>query len=355
MSRLMQRTGMLVLGLLVGLSAVAQSAQIAPDHEAIRYVGRFTEDYRFGWTGCLIEVDFQGSEISAELEVVDGAAAGMTVVVDGEPRFLKISNGRKTYTLAEGLDAEAPHRIVLFKRSEGSLGTVRFHGFQTSEGATLSRPPAHTRKMLVIGDSITCGYGNEAKTLDEGNSIENENGYRAYAPIAARALNADLMMFCWSGRGMFRNRQLKNDQAATIPKIFDQTVPMSGTPEWDHSRFVPDVVVINLGTNDMAEQNGKKEPLSKAEYSAAYKTFIERIREIAPDSKIIISIGPMGFEPVSEWLPEIAGEFSDVSVLVYAPFAGPEDKGGHYHPSVQKDQSMALELIQAVERVMNWK
>ncbi len=202
---------------------------------------------------------------------------------------------------------------------------------------------------------FTCGYGNEAKTLAEGNTVENENGYMSYAPIAARALEADLMMFCWSGRGLFRNRQLNDDQATTIPKIFNQTLPMSGTPEWDHSRFVPDVVVINLGTNDMAEQNGKKAPLPKAGYVAAYKQFITRIRAIAPDSKIIISIGPMGFKPVSEWLPEIAAEFDDVSVLVYAPFTGPEDKGGHYHPSVQKDHAMALELIQAIEGVVSWK
>lgn len=30
--------------------------------------------------------------------------------------------------------------------------------------------------------------------------------------------------FGWSGRGMFRNRQLKHDQAATLPKIFGQTL-----------------------------------------------------------------------------------------------------------------------------------
>lgn len=341
-----------VLGICVCLTAGAVT--IAPDNADIRYVGRFTDDYRFGWTGCMIEIEFAGSEISADLELVEGVAAGLTVVVDGEPRFLKVDEGRKEYLLAEGL-GEGTHRIALFKRSEGSLGSVRFHGFKASDDAVLSRPQAPDRKMLVIGDSITCGYGNEAKSLDEGNTVENENGYLSYAPITARRLNADLMMFCWSGRGMYRNRQLENDQAATIPKIFDQTLPMDKVIKWDHSTFVPDVVVINLGTNDMAFQNDKKSPLPKEDFIEVYAAFISRIREFAPDSKIVISIGPMGFEPVSQWLPEIAVQFEDVSVLVYAPFADASDKGGHYHPSVKKDQHMADELVDVVKAATGWE
>jgi hypothetical protein len=66
------KTQCLVLALALLASSAAHPVQVAPDHEAIRYVGRFADDYRFGWTGCLIEVDFHGSELSAELEVVAG-------------------------------------------------------------------------------------------------------------------------------------------------------------------------------------------------------------------------------------------------------------------------------------------
>ncbi len=345
----------MAVGVLMGWVAVAQPVPVGPQNEAIRYVGRFTDDYRFGWTGCRIEVDFQGSELSAELEVVDGPAAGLTVVVDGKARFLKISRGRKTYPLFQGMEGSGKHRIALFKRSEGALGTVQFHGFQTSEGAILSRPPERARKMWVIGDSITCGYGNEAATIEEGNTLENENGYMSYAPIAARALNADLMMFCWSGRGLCRNRQLSNDRDKTIPKIFDQTLPMTDSIKWDHARFVPGVVVINLGTNDMAEHDGIKVPLSKDEYVDAYKRFVKRIRSCAPESKIILSIGPMTCAPVGEWLSEIARAFDGVSVLIYSPAQGTEDLGGDYHPRVKKDREMAAELIRVIHRVTGWE
>jgi lysophospholipase L1-like esterase len=349
----MKRLYVFVLGIGLFLSTAAE--QVAPSHESIRYIGRFTDDYRFGWTGCMIETDFQGTEIAAKLDVVQGPAAGITVIVDGVPRFLKVIKDRKNYVLAEGLAEGKQHRIQIFKRSEGSLGTIRFDGFRISPGGELFRPTAPVRKMLVIGDSITCGYGNEAATIDEGNTIENENGYMSYAPIAARALEADLMMFCWSGRGMYRNRQLNNDREKTIPKIFDQTLPMDESIKWDHSRFVPDVVAINLGTNDMALHNGKKEPLAKEEYISAYKQFLSRILGYYPQSKIIISIGPMVDGAITGWLSEIAADFDNISVLVYSPFSGPEDKGGHHHPSVKKDRAMAAELLRAIHRVTGWK
>jgi endoglucanase len=348
----MKRLSLCLIGLLVCLCATARS--VAPSDDAIRMVGRFTDDFRFGWTGSLIETDFAGTTIEADLEVVEGPAAGITVVVDGAPRFLKLSKGRSRYTLADDLDAASVHRIVVFKRSEGGKGEVRFQGFEVSADGVLTLPAAPQRKMLVIGDSITCGYGNEAKSLKEGNTIENENGYMSYAPIAARTLNADLMMLCWSGRGLYRNRQLENDQAATIPKIFNQTLPLDSSIEWDHSKYVPDVIVINLGTNDMAEQKGQKAPLPKDGYMAAYKAFIARLRAYAPDSKVILSIGPMGSDPVRQWLPTIAADFEDVSVLIYSPFAGPEDKAGHHHPSVTKDVSMAAELVAEIQSETDW-
>ena len=351
MEKLIKQITLLILILLMSWGVEAQSLRISPQSKTIRYVGRFSDDYRFGWTGCLIETDFQGLELSADLEVVEGSAAALTVVVDGQPHFLKISKDRKTYRLFQGSENSKKHRIALFKRSEGSLGTVRFHGFQASEGATFSRPPDPSRKMLVVGDSITCGYGNEAKTLAEGNTLENENGYMSYAAIAARMLNADLMMFCWSGRGMYRNYQAKNYYEGTIPKIFDRTLPFSAQPQWDHSRFVPDIIVINLGTND-TNLNGGKKPLPKHEFIAAYRKFLDRLRALAPKSKIILSIGPMGFDPVREWLPEIAKEYENTTVLTYAPFDGADDLGGHHHPSVKKDLEMAKELVTAIKKTL---
>ncbi|WOO41022.1 SGNH/GDSL hydrolase family protein [Rubellicoccus peritrichatus] len=341
--------------LALGFSSTGFAKFVSPDDDAIRYIGRFTDDYRFAWTGTEIETLFKGTTILAELQVVARGTAGLTILVDGEPHFLKIGKGRQKYTLAKGLDPEQVHRISIIKRSEVGLGTVRFYGFELPDGGELIRPPAPERKMLVIGDSITCGYGNEAKVPGEGNTIENQNGYMSYALVAARALNADAMLVCWSGRGMYRNRSAENDQAGTLPKLFDQILPFDADILWDHARFVPDVIVINLGTNDAAELDGVKSPLPKEEFIKTYIAFLERLRELAPEAYLVLSIGPMKYGPVADWLPEIASSFEDTSVLVYAPFSGKADIGGHYHPSVAKAKDMARELVDTIHSMVAWE
>jgi lysophospholipase L1-like esterase len=350
-----KRAGLFLCIAMVSVRVAAElPVQMDPGHPAILYTGRFTDDYRFGWSGSRIETELEGSSISAVLELVSGKTAAITAVVDGQEKTLILNAGQKIYPLAEELEVGKRHRVVLFKRSEGSIGTVKFGGFLLPDGGELFKVAAPERRILVIGDSITCGYGNEAKTVEEGNTVENENGYRSYAAIAARDLNAGLMMICWSGRGMYRNRQVLNDTVDTIPKIFDRTLPAEAGLPWDHSRFIPDVVVINLGTNDMSTQGGKP-PLGKDDYIAAYTAFLSRIRSLYPEAKIILSSGPMAYKPVSDWLPEIAAQFEGASTLLYAPLSGAEDRGGHWHPSVKKDKAMAAELTAHIKTRTDWK
>ena len=336
-----------ILSMLLPLSLLAKA--VAPSDTAIRYVGRFTEDFRFAWTGSQIETRFIGTTILADLQVVAAAPAGLTIVVDGEPRFLKLGKGRQTYTLAEGLDPKREHQILIIKRSEGSKGTVRFFGFELPDGGELMRPKALEKKLLFVGDSITCGYGNEASDPSEGNTVENENGYMSYALIASRQLLADAMLVCWSGRGMYRNRSKNHDRSGTLPDLFEQTLPYDKATQWNHDQFIPDVVVINLGTNDSADLNGAKGPLAKADFMATYVAFLKKLRGIAPDAKLILTVGPMQAGPVVDWLPEIAAQFDDAHVLIYSKFAGKADVGGHWHPSVQKHKAMAEQLIEVID------
>lgn len=346
---------LIITVLSAGLLLAGESVTLSATDPAIRYTGRFSDDFRFGWTGSQIETVFTGSELSAVLEITSGQKAGITAIVNGEEKTLVVTAGQKIYPVAAGLDPAAAHHIVLFRRSEGSTGETRFGGLIASADAKFSAPAPRSRRILVIGDSITCGYANEAAGPKEGNTVENENGYLSYAPVAARELNADLMMVCWSGRGLYRNRNAGDDKSGVLPLLFEQTLPKSADPVWDHSRFVPDVIAINLGTNDMNTEKGQKEPLKQEDYTGAAVAFIQRLRNLYPASKIILSIGPMEFEPVQSWLPGIAAQFDDVSVLVYPKYTGPEDYAGHWHPSVRKNREMAAQLTGKIRELTGWR
>ncbi|NOU36336.1 MAG: SGNH/GDSL hydrolase family protein [Kiritimatiellaceae bacterium] len=348
---------LLVVAVLVCRVSAEDLKVLSPADPAIRYVGRFTDDYQFGWSGSQIETIFTGSEISATLELSGGSKVGITAVVDGKENFILVIPEKSTYPIASGLAAGEKHHILLFRRSEGALsgkGVVRFGGFGASTDGAFSAPAPRQHKLLVLGDSITCGYANEAAAQQANNTVENENGYLSYAAIAARSLDADLMMVCWSGKGMYRNIGAENYLEDTIPDLFDRTLPASATPAWNHSQFVPDVIAINLGTNDAGTNSGK-EPLKKEDYVDAACRLIKRLRADAPGSKIILSIGPMRYDPVQSWLSEIAAQFDNVSVLIYSKYAGSDDQGGKsFHPSVKKHREMADELAAKVREITGW-
>ncbi len=350
--------GLLIVWLSSIVCAADESALpvfVPPHTPAVVTAGRFTEDYRFGWTACNVRLRFSGTAINALVKLTRGRAAALQIVVDGVPtRMLIVTPHQTLYPLAEGLP-DGEHTVELWKRTEGFQGEMQLIGFQLGEGgAPLPASPAN-RRMLVIGDSISCGYGNEARETSEGNTLENENGYLAYGPIAARALGAEIMVVAWSGRGMFRNRDEENDRRDVLPDLFERTLPLDPEQVWDHRRFVPHVIVINLGTNDLARGRGNVKPeLDKAEFLRAYRRFLERLRGLYPDASILISIGPMAIEPIAGWLTELEAEYPNVYRLVFEKREGAEFFGGHWHPSVVMHEIMARALAEKIRAVVGW-
>ncbi|MFA5659273.1 MAG: GDSL-type esterase/lipase family protein, partial [Oscillospiraceae bacterium] len=60
---------------------------------------------------------------------------------------------------------------------------------------------------------------------------------------------------------------------------------------WDFS-FKPDLIVINLGQNDISYCTGK--PEHEAEFMNAYSDFLKQIRNANPNAKILCTLGIMG-------------------------------------------------------------
>ena len=334
------------------LSPQAFSANLKPSDKNIRYIGRFTKDYQFAWTGSSIEIEFEASSISASFTCgkLSKGSVAMTAMLNGEEKVLFINPKEKDYLIADKLP-KGKNKLTLFRRSEASYGNLQFEGFKSSGKIKLHKPQISKRRIHVIGDSITCGYGNGTLNLQEGCTVENENGYMSYAAIAARELQADIMMTCWSGKGMTRNGNANDPM--TMPKLFDFILPKEQTGKFDHKNYIPDVFVINLGTNDMRKTHTT--PLSKENYIRDYNQFIKKLRSYAPKSKIILCIGPMGFMPVKPWLSEIPKQHKNTSVLIFDAYKDASEKGGHFHPSIKKDKLMATQLQKAISKLTKWK
>ena len=82
-----------------------------------------------------------------------------------------------------------------------------FYGFIVEENAEVlpvdQSEPHSTRKMEFIGDSDTCGFGNEGKASSAKNLFgmkgRMENVYNGYACVTARMFGAEEHVLAWSG------------------------------------------------------------------------------------------------------------------------------------------------------------
>ena len=108
-------------------------------------------------------------------------------------------SGETTVTVFEG-EEKRDAEIRLIKLSECTQSLLALQDIET-DGETAPLPDRPLR-IEFIGDSITCGYGVEGKSVDEPFTTAAENAVKAYAFLTAEALNADAILTSFSGYGI---------------------------------------------------------------------------------------------------------------------------------------------------------
>jgi lysophospholipase L1-like esterase len=270
-----------------GGSTADSSAQDAGT-PAIRYIGRFDTSKPSQpvaeWSGSAMEARFSGSSVSARL---GGSGNYFAVVLDGVSLPTLNTDGGSSYAIASGLDA-GTHEVLVFRRDEAFDQPTQFIGFAFGAGGQLLPPPgAPPRRIEIIGDSISAGFGDECTNASQGFTAATENEYIAYGPLTARALGADVHVVAWSGKGMYRN--LDGTTTETIPILWQRTIPTDPASSWDPSTWIADAVVINLGTNDYNATG----PDPSSNYEASYLQFVTHLRTVYPGAFLFCAVGPM--------------------------------------------------------------
>jgi len=309
---------------------------------------------QFAWSGSGLLASFEGSSLSVSLN--DASENQFTVILDGQlqPK-LEAQSGEHDYVLASSLEA-GPHTLELYRRTEASCGVTQFPGLDFGDGGMLlPPPPAATRRIEVIGDSITCGYGNEGASATCSFSADTENHYSTYGAIAARELGAELVTVCWSGKGIIYN--YGDDKTDPLPALYDRTLPGDSSSAYDFS-LVPDAVVINLSTNDYSTDDDP----AAAVFEQAYVDFLRHLRSKYPDTWIIGTVGPMLGDPdLSTARAGIAAavgvleQEGDTKVRSWEMNISNDAPGCDYHPSVDTHAAMADALIQELRSTLGWQ
>lgn len=333
--------------------------QISPTDPNIRLVGRFDsrdpQGPRCAWAGSSIAARFQGSAINASLRGT--GADEFQVVLDGVPASrLVLSKDTTLYRVASGLP-DREHTVELFKRTEPLVGQVQFLGFELEKGRKLvPLPPRKDRRIEFVGDSITCGYGNESANQNEHFKPATENNYLAYGALAARDLGAEYVAVAWSGKWLFGPN--------AIPLLYDLALPNDPESRWDFSAWVPQAVVVNLGTNDFGPRNPTEQ-----EWQDAYRAFLQTLRKHYPQCHVFCAVGSMmtdGYPPGRKALSTIRSYTSGLVESLrksgdprvhYVEFDPQDPKnglGGDWHPSLKTHRLMADRLAQELRKALGW-
>jgi lysophospholipase L1-like esterase len=363
--------------LLAACGVEPELRDIAATDPRIQYIGRvdmLAAAPTFSYPGVSIKARFTGSTLNVKLKPEGkGGARGTNyfyVIIDEDaPIKLETSLDTTVYEVAKNLDPNLEHVVELYKLNESEVGSVQFHGFQI-RGDMLNAAPRPNRRMEIIGDSFACAYGNDGVFLPPpygnpttGFNSVNQNFYMSFAAITARALGAELMGTCVSGRGMLRNNT--GDTVETLPGIYSRILPLKPkSPSWEMSHYVPDVVVINLGTNDFAYQQSAPD---EAAFQDAYKSFVRRLRELYPDARIVCTVGSM----MSDYFPAGKQHWTliqrytkgvvdqlnaegDAEVYYMAFSTQRVPYGEDWHPTIDSHRISASELTNFLKPITGW-
>ena len=332
------------------------------------------------WNNSGVEVNCTGGELWIDLEV-DSAFYEAWIATEINGAFMSrqmLHPGQCSICLYRSM-TPGPVKNVKFYRELQAMGNMEktillVKGFRT-DGDFL---PVEDKpyKIEFIGDSITSGEGTYGATEDTEWLSMYMSSSMHYANIVGKKLNADIRIISQGGWGVLTGWD--NNPSCNLPSVYDAICGPSigdfnvklGTQEPnDFASWKPDVIVVNLGTNDASafrqpaftdpetgenfEQRMNPDGTYVAEdlkrFTDAVKAFLAQLRKHNPDSFIVWVYGMLGYDlsvaiagAVSDYQKETGDYRTDYITL---PNTEPDAYGAHMHPGYASHVAAAKVLV----------
>jgi len=342
---------------ILSLSAQKRVSTFRADDPNISYVGRVLKsdagEVSFDWSGTYLTTRFSGTYCA--IRVSDTKKNYYNLFIDDKLTRVVTTFGKDSIiVLADGLKA-GEHSLLMQKRTEGEQGKTTIHGFELApNGVFMKSSEMRDRHIEFIGNSLTCGYGTEGQSKNEPFKAETENCNLAYGCIISRYFNADYTLIAHSGRGAARNYgDTARVSKYTMKELMMNTFDGDKDHLWNFKQITPDLVVINLGTNDFST---KPHPL-KEEFLKAYSQIISQIRTVYGNVQVLCIAPPRG--PAYEYIQEYCTISKDSNVHFAAYLNGVynnnSDLGSSGHPNYEGQKKIAMNLIPYISTITGWE
>lgn len=284
----------------------AQSLSFTASDTYVKPIGRTVFENDVRW----LSMSGSGVEFFAEAQYAD-----ITLVCDNfaylsynhRPRIAVYVDEEEVFCDALSQDSQTvhididkaagKHTVKILKLSEAMHSNCGIGEISVFAKSSIIPAANKSVKIEFIGDSITTGFGLNAESSNADFSTQTQNFAECYAYLAAKALDADYSAIAFSGYGVvsgYSSGSKNTDhviapyyEKAIVNKSFSSPYPLD---RWDFSKFAPDVVVINLGVNDVMYCSTAAR---KEEFKAEYEKLIGLVRWNNPSAHILCTLGDM--------------------------------------------------------------
>lgn len=332
------------------------TVNLASDYDKVKTLGRVS----YSDKGIICDHSASGIEFTGKMTgavyvnmVTSGVKSGctttyFTVYIDGERQAIRFSvePGSESLKIANFTGEPAEHTIRLVKQTESNYTLCELRSIKF-EGEIMDPPADNDLYIEFIGDSLTCGMGNIGQNGDDKPQTPIwEDASQSYGYMVANDLGADYSIVSESGIGIAGSwfdplfpfyTKASYSRTKMMPSYTD-----------DHAFFLrtPDVVVINLGTNDYFVHNDKDPNMSKPEdVERMTGEFIELVRDSYGENMPIVwvhgFVGTFLLDRITAAINKLGGEDAGI----YITSVTKNTDGAQGHPTVEGHRKAADEVI----------
>lgn len=342
--------------------------------ENVKLVGRTYFDGEKLWCGLSgsgISFKFKGTKCGI---TIGGDHIALTDDYNSKSRFAILVNGdriiddmvtytEKTYSVIYS-DTEVSCVITVIKLSEAAMSALSINNISVCGGIS---PDSNKAKLIeFIGDSITCGYGVDDEDENHNFSTSTEDMTKAYAYRTAKALDVDYSMVSYSGYGIISGYTGDGVRNANelVPPYYENPAFTYGAfgdkkPQelrWDFTVRQPDLIVLNLGTND--DSFCLEDEEKRAEYCEKYVDFLKVVRKNNPSAKIVCSLGIMT-DRLCPYVEKAAAEYTsqtgdeNISTFRFDVQLLEDGYSANYHPTAATHKKAAEKLTAYLKTILD--
>lgn len=331
----------------------------------INWSGRTIEDKAPNGKDCVMfpqsyssfDASFYGNKIIATIycrvaSQRTGQKTYFKIKVDARTRTIGLNDGVNVVTLGDKLK-NGKHRVTVTKLTEGReaiAGLISLSGEATDGDFKFVKPKQKPKlKLEFYGDSLTVGHGVKGSNSTSAFETKDEDPTLCYSGVATELLGAEANFFAYSGMSLAIEGRF---YPPLLLDTFD-TVCNANYPDvkWDFSKYVADVVIINIGANDWSSikyfYSDKKEEKIEV-VKTSYVALIEKIKAVNPTAKIVCITDEYQIgKSIDDAIEAAAAETGVYTVALYS-----NGLGSAAHPDAQAGEIAGKQLADFIKTIL---